>query len=359
MKEFNIGIKELKEALFYLGFGVSERTHLPVTKSTLIQVMSNRIIFTTTNTELTIVHEIVRENEFEFKVLIPFSELKNIAATCSSDLTISVIDNKILIEHGKDKFNLNIIDEVQDFPKTPEANLEKAIQLPEGFSKSVGLAILSSKPHDEEGLVIENILVELSENKIIVTATDKQILYSKEFVSDYSGKNRIAFITKSAANIIKNIPDLDIQFGGDVICFRTTNTTIFINQPTSRYPDWTAIIPKEFSGELFIKTNSLIDLTNRGMMFGYKYPIAKLTLSDKLLTATTKVLEQENYIDAEMDIESSWQGEMGLSLDCLKKVLSQASSDWLRIKITGNNSPLQIIDGDDTSTTILMMTVSP
>lgn len=357
MKKFNIGIRELKEALFYLGFAVDTKTYQPALRSILADVRANKIVFTATNTQITIVHEVVWQNESEFKILLSFAELKSISALCVNDLTISQSDNKITIEYGKDKFSLTTTDKIEDFPVMTEANFEKPLELPEDFFSSIGLASISVLPDTKLDEVCENICLELAEGKMSVTATDKRILFSKELPVKFTGKNKTAFIPKRAADIIKSLSDGYIQFGDKVVLIKSDNTSIIIQHPHGKFPDWRLFVSFEVSGKIKIPSNTLRIVQSNASVLSKDNAIIKFSVTKE--SANVCTVGEENNYETAVPIESSWEGDIAFNADWLYKVLSQIKSEVVTISINTPDSAVSILDGEDMSTTILMSTMQP
>lgn len=353
MKKITLTKKDLSIALSYLIHGIDSRPTIPACSNILMEVKANKVILTTTNTDTTIFYEIPATNENEFIFLLPFAAFKSVIAVCVDEIIISH-EEKIIITSGKDKYILTQTDEVDDFPRAPVLSFKKPLVLPPEFGDIIAKALVSTST-ERTGSPVESIFIEIENNKLHTTSTDRILLYSKWIAIDYAGEKRTALIPVKAANILKGITDADIYFQKEFIAFKTDYATIIIRQSDGNYPEWRVMIRKDFKGEMIVERNTLLNIAHKCGLFNYQYQTIIFDISANVVNAKNGGYNVDNIANASAEIESSWEGELSYQIDYLNNALQQIDGDVIKIKINDTASLTQLIDESDPALTLLLM----
>ena len=355
-------IEKIKDAISKIERVTSKNMTLPILDSILIIAEGRGLKLRATNLSLGVEMEVPAKIDKEGIALVKSDVLSNIFNNFyqKGNILLEKINDNLLI---KTKEN-NILIKTQpfeDFPSIPEV-IGQTIKLPskkviEGI-KSVyySSAISDIKPE------ISSIYIFQEEDSLVFVATDSFRLAEKKIklqkIHEFNG---VLIPYKNITEIIKIFNDLDqdidICLSKNTISITGSNIYLTSRVIDGTFPDYKQIIPKQFSTEVVLLKQDLINSLKLSNIFSDKFNQINIKTKnkDKIFEINSKnsdIGENNTKIIAAItgeDIEISFNYKY--FLDCFQSI----NQDSLALSFNQTNKPLTIKGVGDNSFTYLIM----
>ena len=252
---FSINQDVLLDTLNVVQRGLPVKTPLPILNGIKLEVFEDKLIFTTSNTDIAI-QTVVEDESLEVtspgRVVIPGKYLIDIVRKiASSRIELTLIENKILvIKADRSEFKLHVM-EVEDYPDvdfldsvaplTLDAKTLKAIIKETNYATSVY----------EKRPILTGVNFKHEDEKLYCVATDSYRLSQKviELSSEVVPFN-IVIPNRSLDELSRILDSLneDVQvfINPNKVLFKFKNVLFQTRLLDGVYPDTLRIIPKEF-----------------------------------------------------------------------------------------------------------------
>jgi len=267
---------------------------LPVLQCVLITVADNKIIFKATNLEISI--EVVVEGKIEKEGTVAVSAitlLQAIQYIFSKEITISVVDEIVIVDSGNGKTTINTIS-FNEFPKiTKLSGNGKTIQR-NLFSlgiKNVAFAASQSSIKPELGSIF---IQQKKEHTLTFVATDsfrlmEKTVSQKGYILDQSllipQKNAIELAR--ICDLLETDPILIINENQCALSF-SEGVYITSRLVAGSFPDYEQIIPKEYSTHVTVLKNDLLQTFKKTNIFLNKFRQVTLQVLGNKLTISSQ-----------------------------------------------------------------------
>jgi DNA polymerase-3 subunit beta len=356
------GIEKIKNAIFQVERITGKNLTLPVLNSILFIATGKSLKLRATNLSLGIEIEIPAKIEKEGIMAISGSVLVGIFSNISQseNVLIEEKDGNLLIKTKKTQIKLKGQPH-EDFPTIPKVDGTtfeiESKKLVDGIKSVYYSSSLSDiKPE------ISSVYMYTNEDNLIFVSTDSFRLAEK--------KIKVKGIEKITGILIpfKNIPEILRVFGefsGDMkVCFNKNQISFSSNNSylTSRvidgiFPDYRQIIPKEFTTDVVVLKQDLLNALKLSNIFSDKFNQVNLLVKPKskifeLSSQNNDIGENKTYLDAAMsgeDVELSFNYKY--FFDCFQSI----NTDSVSIKLNQSSKPLVVLGINDSSFTYLIM----
>lgn len=144
----------------------------------------------------------------------------------------------------------------KDFPKWPELDAKCSIELPQKQLKRLLEKVLFAVPLRDPRKVLLGALFEITSSGITAVATDGKILAYTRFAMSLDGipkDSSIVIPHKLLEELMRNLSDegtVTASFDDRQIAFQMNGVLFVSNQIEGKYPNFEAVVPKEFSREM-------------------------------------------------------------------------------------------------------------
>ena len=263
------------------------KQNLPILSSILIDVKDNKVKFTATDLDLTIISTQEAGNTESGKVCVPMKQLFSIVRELpSQDITLQTSKNNLLISCGKIEFKMNTLD-VQEFPQIDEKKEVPLIKInPESLENMIKLTSFCVG-YEDANYVLGGILFEVFKDQISLVATDgkrlsfikdkfpstqPEIEEKKTFILPIKAVTELYKLMKEAEEAFLLIEENNIEFD-----FKTTK---FIARPIEgEFPNYNQYIPPESKNKLTVnRKDLLLGLRRAGLLSTIDYQGVKLDI---------------------------------------------------------------------------------
>jgi DNA polymerase-3 subunit beta len=299
----------IKEAISAVEKATAENSNLPILKNILIEAKDGAIIFSATNLEIAISYKVAGKIIEEGKIAPPIALLSSLISNIQGDrLNFETKENNLEIATDNYSAVVNGLSP-EDFPITPkiknqERNLEiKGTFLKEAIQQTV-VAAQFSDLHPE----LNSVLFEFSLDKLVLAATDGFRLTEKALPSNlFTAKNKEPFKIlvplKTAIEISRIIKDEDavsLLWDNNQLLVKTETTELTSRLIEGNFPDYSAIIPHEFSAEIVVNREEFGAAIKLAGVFGQKNSEVKIKINANKkaieISSADQTLGENNHI---------------------------------------------------------------
>lgn len=370
--KFIVASGELQKALNTVSGVISSSQSRPILENYLFEVDGNNLKITASDGETTLVTTLEVKSDETGKFAVPAKIFQDFVKTYGEQpLTLSVKDsedgNGSLLEILDEKDNFAVaLDNAEDYPELPEFDASQSVKISAGVLSEALTNTLFATSNDSLRPVMTGVLFQFKEDETNFVSTDSHrlVVYKR---TDLINAEPIEFIMpKKPLAIFKNIlansnEEVIIEFNENMAKFTFGNNIWICRLIDGKYPNYSAVIPKENPNVLTINRNLLLSSIRRASIMSNKSTNqVRFKLSGNILHLHAEDTEYANKAD--MQIPCDYNGEdinIGFSSKFLTEMLSVLSSDDITMKMSQPNRPgiIEPVDGLEAEENILMLSM--
>ena len=370
--KFIVASGELQKALNTVSGVISSSQSRPILENYLFELEENNLKITASDGETTLVTSLEVKSEDTGKFAVPAKIFQDFVKTYNEQpLTLSVKEaaggNGSLLEILDEKDNFAVaLDNAEDYPELPEFDASQSVKISAGILSEALTNTLFATSNDSLRPVMTGVLFQFKEDETNFVSTDSHrlVVYKR---TDLINADPVEFIMpKKPLAIFKNIlanssEEVTIEFNENMAKFIFGNNIWICRLIDGKYPNYTAVIPKENPNVLTINRSLLLSSIRRASIMSNKSTNqVRFKLSGNILHLHAEDTEYANKAD--MQIPCNYNGEdinIGFSSKFLSEMLSVLVSDDITIKMSQPNRPgiIEPIDGLEDEEKILMLSM--
>ena len=370
--KFIVASGELQKALNTVSGVISSSQSRPILENFLFELQNDLLKITASDGETTLLTSLAVKSESQGKIAVPAKMFQDIIKSFGDQpLTFVVKPNETqeggLLEILDEKDNYFIaLDNAEDYPELMEFDTAQKVVVPSGVLAEALSNTLFATSNDSLRPVMTGVLFQFGEEEANFVSTDSHrlVVYKR---TDIKNNEPMEFIMpKKPLSIFKNIlsgsdDEVVIEFNENMAKFSFGEHTWICRLIDGKYPNYTAVVPKENPNVLTINRNLLLSSIRRASIFSSKSTNqVRFKLSGNILHLHAEDTEYANK--AEMQIPCEYKGEdinIGFSSKFLTEMLAVLNSEDILIKMSQPNRPgiIEPIDGLDEDEHILMLSM--
>ena len=354
-------IEKIKDAISQVERITGKNLTLPVLNSVLLIAAQKKLKLRSTNLSLGIEIEIPAKVEKEGVLAVSGSVLNAIFSNISQNENVFLEEDtgNLFVKTKKNKIKIKCQPH-EDFPTIPavdgvsfEIDSKKII---DGI-KSV---FYSASPSDIKPEMSSVFIYTNGENLVFVSTDSFRLAEKKIKVKNLPEISGILIPFKNISEILKVFGEINdvvkICFNKNQISFSSDDVYLTSRIIDGIFPDYRQIIPKDFSTDVVVLKQDLLNALKISNIFSDKFNQVNLKVSPKekvfeLSSANNDIGENKTYLDAVLNGE-----EVELSfnykyfLDCFQSI----TTDSISVKLSGSK-PIIVSPVSDNSFTYLIM----
>lgn len=369
--KFMVSSGELQKALQTVSGVISSSQSRPILENYLFELNGETLKITASDGETTLITELEVRSDDSGKIAVPAKTFQDFVKTYGEQpLTLSVRENaegtgqQLEILDEKDNFSV-ALDNANDYPEIPEFDASQSVKLPAGVLAEALSNTLFATSNDSLRPVMTGVLFQFKEDEANFVSTDSHrlVVYKR---TDLKGEPMEFIMPKKPLNIFKNVlansnDDVRIEFNENMAKFSFGNNTWICRLIDGKYPNYSAVIPKENPNLLTINRSLLLNAIRRASIMSNKSTNqVRFKLSGNILHLHAEDTEFANKAD--MQIPCDYSGEdinIGFSSKFLTEMLSVLGSEDITMKMSQPNRPgiVEPVDGLEDEEHILMLSM--
>ncbi len=370
--KFIVASGELQKALNTVSGVISSSQSRPILENYLFELKVNNLKITASDGETTLVTSLEVMSDDSGKFAVPAKIFQDFVKTYGEQpLTLSVKAaedaNGGLLEILDEKDNFAVaLDNADDYPELPEFDASQSVTISAGILSEALTNTLFATSNDSLRPVMTGVLFQFKEDETNFVSTDSHrlVVYKR---SDLTNAEPVEFIMpKRPLGIFKNIlanstEDVIIEFNENMAKFTFGKNTWICRLIDGKYPNYSAVIPKENPNVLTINRGLLLSSIRRASIMSNKSTNqVRFKLSGNILHLHAEDTEFANKAD--MQIPCDYNGEdinIGFSSKFLTEMLSVLVSEDITMKMSQPNRPgiIEPVDGLEEKEHLLMLSM--
>ena len=370
--KFIVSSSELQKALQTVSGVISNSQSRPILENFLFEIEKDILRITASDGETTLITSLEVKSDKEGKIAVPAKIFQEFVKTYGDQpLTLSVKDaedgNGKLLEILDEKDNFAVaLDHAEDYPEIPEFDAAQSVTISAGILSEALNNTLFATSNDSLRPVMTGVLFQFKEDETNFVSTDSHrlVVYKR---TDLINAEPIEFIMpKKPLAIFKSIlaassEDVSIEFNENMAKFTFGNNIWICRLIDGKYPNYSAVIPKENPNVLTINRSLLLNSIRRASIMSNKSTNqVRFKLSGNILHLHAEDTEFANKAD--MQIPCDYNGEdinIGFSSKFLTEMLSVLSADDITMKMSQPNRPgiIEPVDGLEDQEKLLMLSM--
>ena len=370
--KFIVASGELQKALNTVSGVISSSQSRPILENFLCELENDLLKITASDGETTLLTSLAVKSESQGKIAVPAKMFQDIIKSFGDQpLTFVVKPNETqeggLLEILDEKDNYFIaLDNAEDYPELMEFDSAQKVVVPSGVLAEALSNTLFATSNDSLRPVMTGVLFQFGEEETNFVSTDSHrlVVYKRTDIKNNEPKEFI--MPKKPLSIFKNIlsgsdDEVVIEFNENMAKFSFGEHTWICRLIDGKYPNYSAVVPKENPNVLTINRNLLLSSIRRASIFSSKSTNqVRFKLSGNILHLHAEDTEYANK--AEMQIPCEYKGEdinIGFSSKFLTEMLAVLNSEDILIKMSQPNRPgiIEPVDGLDEDEHILMLSM--
>ncbi|MGC4130098.1 MAG: DNA polymerase III subunit beta [Bergeyella sp.] len=369
--KFIVSSGELQKALQAVNGAITSSPARPILENYLFNLEKDKLTITASDGEITLITSLEIKSTDEGIFAVPAKIFQDFVKTYGEQpLTLNVKENAegtgniLEILDEKDSFAV-ALDNAEDYPELPEFDTQSSVVVPAGVLSEALTNTLFATSNDSLRPVMTGVLFQFKEDETNFVATDSHrlVVYKR---TDLISEPTEFILPKRALGIFKNIlanssDDVTIEFNENMAKFTFGSNIWICRLIDGKYPNYSAVIPKENPNLLTINRNLLLSAIRRASIMSNKSTNqVRFKLSGNILHLHAEDTEYANKAD--MQIPCDYKGEdinIGFSSKFLSEMLSVLTSDDITFKMSQPNRPgiIEPVDGLDDEESLLMLSM--
>ncbi|MDQ0475557.1 DNA polymerase III subunit beta [Chryseobacterium sp. MDT2-18] len=370
--KFIVSSSELQKALQTVSGVISNSQSRPILENFLFEIEKENLKITASDGETTLITSLEVKSDAEGKIAVPAKIFQEFVKTYGDQpLTLSVKDaedgNGKLLEILDEKDNFAVaLDHAEDYPEIPEFDAAQSVTISAGILSEALNNTLFATSNDSLRPVMTGVLFQFKEDETNFVSTDSHrlVVYKR---TDLMNAEPVEFIMpKKPLAIFKSIlassnDEVSIEFNENMAKFTFGNNIWICRLIDGKYPNYSAVIPKENPNVLTINRSLLLNSIRRASIMSNKSTNqVRFKLSGNILHLHAEDTEFANKAD--MQIPCDYNGEdinIGFSSKFLTEMLSVLSADDITMKMSQPNRPgiIEPVDGLEDQEKLLMLSM--
>lgn len=249
----------------------NQQSSLPILANVLIDTEHDNVVtFLATDYETRVKIEVPAEVEKKGAATAPAKTFCDLVRELPEDgtVTLETKDKALIVKCRDIRCELQTMP-VRDFPKFPALDPKISFDMPQKELKEILHRVVFAIPARDPRKVLLGALFEFRKGLLNVVATDGKILaYVQRPVKAKTAPEDLNVviqhkILEELARTLHDDGDVNVSFDAKQVAFRFNDLLFVANQIEGKYPNYDAVVPKEFSRELRFQKEPMLRAVRR------------------------------------------------------------------------------------------------
>jgi DNA polymerase-3 subunit beta len=284
---------------------IDKKPALASIANVLLRVNNDSMQLICTDLEVTLITTLTCENEdkAKFEVLLPFDLFFDVVRLNHHNLLEMETDTvKASFKGLNDKFEVNALEEVAEFPTIPEFPDSAEYKINSDFIHSINAA-LTTVSKDTLRPSMTKVCVEFRDGYMHVVSTNANVLFRKSTEVGILGHTEL-LIGEKVARALNGFTETMITWNENHVAFKCGDLTVIATRQAEKYPDYRNVIP-EHNTNLVLNRMEFISALERVLITTDRTRMAKLYLKSHIgqirLEAVDLDRSRRTYVDLPAD----------------------------------------------------------
>lgn len=262
--------ENLNRALGAVARVANSRGTLPILANVLIKTSNNRLSLSATNLDIAITHYIGAKVSEEGSITVPARLMQDFVSSLPEGvIDLNLEETKLHVSTKQYKSVVNGI-VADDFPVMPAVSGGKTSKIDGKLFKKALQQVVFTASSDETRPVLTGVLLQTTNGKLYVAATDSYRLAEKQIGAS---KNDIHLLIPASAlqDLLRvlgdNEDEVQITHDEQQALFTVGDVELVTRLVEGKYPDYQKLIPQKFTTKATLKKADLANVTKVSSLF--------------------------------------------------------------------------------------------
>jgi len=278
---------------------VSARSTLPILTGILFNVKDNKLTLSSTDLEMSIKCELDVNEKSSGSIVIPARLISDVLRNLPEAVVkfnSDTSNNQIFLQCEKSTFNIKVL-HPEDFPKIPEIGGGSLIKVDGKELIEAIKQIIKAVSRDETRPVLTGVLINISEGKLKMVATDSYRLAIKEIKAKSKTEENVKVVVpaKVLDEIIKVISqeegEVNIKITENQIAFNFNNTTMISRLIEGEFPKYQQLLPDNYQVRIDLEKDAMAGAAKRVSLLALNNSPIKVNIGDKKIKISAETSE--------------------------------------------------------------------
>jgi DNA polymerase-3 subunit beta len=336
---------DLVNALSVVQKAISQRSPMPILSCVHFEAAEDRLVFTATDTEITVLRGVPASVEAAGEVVVPAKQVADLAKLLPDvPIELEADGSTLLLRYGKSEVKINGFP-VEEYPSKPEREPGVTVAVPGPLLKQMWASVAHAVSKDLTRPIFTGVLLEVAGNKLRMVATDTYRLAAVERAIESEGKDSQVIIPGNVLD--KYVPHLagheevKVEIGKNRVTFTVPGMIVSCRTISGQYPPYRQVIPKEYSTSFVVNGREFIAALDRARVIANAIE-GKLVLLDIKTDGVSVSSGSESGSIVEMVQVKGFDGKnmqiyfnASYLHDSVEAVLETTEQEDIKINMTG------------------------
>jgi len=356
--KLSIARSELLDALNTASKGMSARSTLPVLSCVLLTAEEGALTLQSTDLEISVRYRVPCLTEDPGQVVIPGRLLNDIVRSLpEAAVTLETEGDSVNVRCQQSSFTVRTL-RASDFPKFPEIEVEKSVELPSSKIASMVKKVSKAVSRDETRAVLTGVLLVIEGPIVKMVATDSYRLAVDESILENSSSEDISVVVPGRAldevmKLASAAESVRLGVSENQVVLEFGETTFVTRRIEGTFPNYKQLIPQRTPDDtvVTIATDELSAAVKRvSLLAMHNTPLrVSVNIEDQTLSLSAAT---QDVGDASEDLMVKAEGkdvEIAFNHAFMSDGLASISSDTVDLQIQSSLKPglLEAGDGED------------
>ena len=340
---------QLLETLQKVQSIVGQRTTLPILSNVLLEAKKDKLIFTTTDMEVTLCTSIDADIQKEGETTLPARRFFSICRDLPGHQVELTLDNEndgevVTIISGSFKGKLSGLSK-DDFPPIPQFQESFSYTIDQSVLKELLQKTFYAASTDESRPILNGLLMSFKDDKLTVVATDgrRLALIEQDIDIPEAGELDVVIPIKTSSELIKSLKiegETKIKMSSTQIAFEFDNILIISKLIDGTYPNYKQVIPSQCEERVSIDREILQSAVRRvSLMLDDQSSAVQMDILENKIELSTSTPEIGNANEIIPVKYSGKEITISFNPSFLIAPLKHLESDEIFIELSDGASP--------------------
>src|SRR5581483_6524665 len=351
--------EDLVQGLALVGRAVSSRTSIQILSGILLEASGGEVRLAATDMELSLRATVAAQVSGDGAVVLPGRTLVDIARLLPADeVTIEhrAAESVVHVVSGSASYTLHTYNP-EDFPRLPDVGAIQTFAVDRESLLETITRVARAASRDEARPVLTGVLVQFTEGKLVMAATDSYRLAVKETPLPTPAPELEAIVPSRALQELARVAgegdEIAVGVQDNQVVFTVGDVWLTTRRIDGQFPNYRQLLPEQFEYELTVSRADLLDVVRRAAVMIQRATPLQLRFAEGEVTVVARTHEVGESRES-MPVPFTGEPlEIGFNAEFLRDGLESVDGDDVKLKLI---SPLRpaVLEGEGAFTYLVM-----
>ncbi|MFA6057263.1 MAG: DNA polymerase III subunit beta [Taibaiella sp.] len=334
----------LKKTLKRVKDVIDKKSHLPVLQNVLIKAKHKTVDFIVSDLEVTAIvrMDLDADNETEFDVLLPFELLNSICNLSGScPMQISSDGTQAMIAANSDKYEVNALEEVSEYPALADFPESDLMKLNDDFVFWMDRSLLTLSP-DKLRPAMTKVCLDIKASELTIVTTDALCMFTKGFKLEECD-DAILVLSPKVVKVLSGLENIGMSWNENHVKFQDEGITIIAQRCLEKFPPFRNVIPKKSKPNVEFNRQDIIAALEKVSITAGSASAIQFLLKSMIGVVKVESNDANCGRSSSTELAADFSGTcecIGVNVKNMINVLKQVHFDYISLAIDQPSKPI-------------------